>query len=758
MQKKQMFVALIMAMSGAAQGQNNTDTSALLKENELQPVEIRGLRAGSKSPFAKTEISRTDIEKMNLGQDLPILLQYTPSAVVTSDAGAGVGYTGLRIRGTDGTRINITLNGIPVNEAESQGVFFVNMGDMASSTNSIQLQRGVGSSTNGAGAFGATMSISTLQQMEKAGAETNISAGSFNTQKYTVKAGTGLLENGLQFDMRLSKISSDGFIDRSASDLKSLQFVAGWKASEKTQFRFLLMTGREKTDQAWNGTPGEKLYGNDSTLTSHYNNNVGMTYFTPQDSTNLFSSDPRKYNYFTYGDQSDNYQQDYYQFFFDHRFSQRLTANAALFFTRGKGFYNEYKVGESFEDYNLGDYITPSDDTITSTDMIRQLWLDTRYYGGVYSLMYAHNKTQVTFGGSVALYEGRHYGLVKWAQYGVPADHRWYNLDANKSDINFYLKAQQEIGQNLSLFGDVQYRAVAYEMNGFRKNPTISNSVAYGFFNPKAGINYMLRNTGSQRQRAYASIAVANKEPNRDDFEASPVDLPKPERLTDIEAGYEMNARKWSASANLYYMSYKDQLILTGKINDVGAYTRTNVAESYRAGIELQAAVKPAYWITVNANATYSQNKILNFTEYQDDYDNGGQLSIAHGTTDIAFSPNMIAGGGITFSPFRNMAHEQKVELDIMGKYVGKQFLDNTGDDARSIEQYGLCDIRIRYSVKMKPFRELGLSIALNNVLNKEYVSNGYTFSYLYGGATTTQNFFFPQAGFNFLAGVNIKW
>ncbi len=758
MQKKQMFIALTMAISSAAQGQNYTDTSALLKENELQPVEIRGLRAGSKSPFAKTEISRTDIEKMNLGQDLPILLQYTPSAVVTSDAGAGVGYTGLRIRGTDGTRINITLNGIPVNEAESQGVFFVNMGDMASSTNSIQLQRGVGSSTNGAGAFGATMSISTLQQMEKAGAETNISAGSFNTQKYTVKAGTGLLENGLQFDMRLSKISSDGFIDRSASDLRSLQFVAGWKASEKTQFRFLLMTGKEKTDQAWNGTPAEKLNGNDSSLTNHYNNNLGVLYFTPQDSTNLFSSDPRKYNYFTYNDQSDNYQQDYYQFFFDHSFSQRLTVNAALFFTRGKGFYNEYKIGQDFADYGLNDYITPSDDTITSTDMIRQLWLDTKYYGGVYSLMYAHNKTQLTFGGSVAMYEGRHYGFVKWAEYSVPADHRWYNLDANKSDINFYLKAQQEIGNNLSLFGDVQYRAVAYEMNGFRKNPTITNSVAYNFFNPKAGINYMLSNTSRQRQRAYASVAIANKEPNRDDFEASPIDLPRPERLTDIEAGYEVNAQKWSASANLYYMSYKDQLILTGKINDVGAYTRTNVAKSYRAGIEVQASVKPAYWMIINANATYSQNKILNFTEYQDDYDNGGQLSIAHGTTDIAFSPNMIAGGGITFSPFRNMPHEQKVELDIMGKYVGKQFLDNTADDARSIEQYGLCDIRIRYSVKVKPFRELGLSVALNNVLNKEYVSNGYTYSYLYGGATTTQNFFFPQAGFNFLAGVNIKW
>lgn len=758
MHKRFMFLPVAVAMCGSSAAQQGADDSTITRQKELPAIEIRSVRVSSNAPFAKTEVSKADIEKQNLGQDLPILLQYTPSAVVTSDAGAGVGYTGLRIRGTDGTRINITLNGIPVNEAESQGAYFVDFPDMASSVNSIQLQRGVGSSTNGAGAFGATMSISTLQQMEKAGAETNISLGSFNTQKYTLKAGTGLLDNGLQFDVRLSKICSDGFLDRSSSDLKSFQFVAGWKASPKTSFRFLLMTGKEKTGQAWNGTPEEKLEGNDSSLLNHYNNNIGILYFTPQDSLNLFTADRRKYNYFTYNDQSDNYQQDYYQFFFDHSFSSRLTANAALFFTRGKGFYNEYKVGESFSSYGLKDYITPSNDTIGTTDLIRQLWLDTKYYGGVFSLLYAYDKTQVTFGGSVALYEGRHYGFVKWAQHNVPADHKWYNLDANKSDINFYAKAQQEIGRGLSLFGDIQFRTISYEMNGFRKNPTIQNNVAYNFFNPKGGINYLISASARQRQRVYASIAVANKEPGRDDFEASPTNLPRPERLTDIEVGYEMNARKWSASANLYYMSYKDQLILTGKINDVGAYTRTNVPESYRAGIELQTTLKPVHWLVFSANATYSQNKILNFSEFQDDYDAGGQKEIVHGTTDIAFSPNMIAGGGITFIPFQNLAHGQNVELDIMGKHVGRQFLDNTSNEARSIDAYSLCDIRLRYTVKVKPFRELGFNLMLNNVLNRAYESNGYTYSYVYGGATTTQNFYYPQAGFNFLAGVNIKW
>jgi iron complex outermembrane receptor protein len=758
MRKKFLLTASLLAQAlMQAQGQTNQIKDSL-KEKDLPPVEIRALRAGSGAPFAKTDVSKEYLEKLNLGQDLPVLLQYTPSAVVTSDAGAGIGYTSLRIRGTDNTRINLTLNGIPVNEAESQGAFFVDFPDMASSVNSIQLQRGVGSSTNGAGAFGATMSISTLQQMDSAGAETNISAGSFNTQKYTIKAGTGLLRNGLQFDVRLSKISSDGFLDRSYSDLRALQFVAGWKASEKTSFRFLLMTGKERTGQAWNGTPEEKLKGNDSTLLAHYYNNLGVLYFTPRDSVNLFSSDKHKYNYFTYDDQSDNYQQDYYQFFFDHNFSERLTANIALFFTRGKGFYNEYKIGQSYSAYGLSDYITPSNDTISSTDLVRQLWLSTKYYGGVYSLLYSYRKTQLTFGGSIALYNGEHFGFVKWAQYNIPADYKWYHLTANKSDVNFYVKAQQEIGSNLTVFGDLQYRTVTYEMNGFRNNPGITNSVNYGFFNPKAGLNYMLQNASRQRQRVYASVALANKEPNRDDFEASPAQLPRPERLTDVEAGYELNAQAWSASANFYYMNYKDQLILTGKINDVGAYTRINVPQSYRAGIELETAVKPAWWLTVSANGTYSQNKILNFTEYQDNYDAGGQLEISHGTTDIAFSPNLIAAGGLTFSPLRNVKNSQKLELDIMGKYVGQQFLDNTANPDRSIDAYGLCDVRLRYSIKLRPFRELGFSLALNNVLSTEYESNGYTYSYVFGGATTTQNFYYPQAGFNFLGGINIKW
>lgn len=758
--KKTSIITAAATFSLPAIAQTTTTDTLITKQQELQPIEVRALRAGSDAPFAKTDISAKDIAKHNVGQDLPYLLQYTPSTVVTSDAGAGIGYTGIRVRGTDGVRINVTLNGIPMNDAESQGTFFVNFGDIASSANSIQLQRGVGTSTNGPGAFGATMSISNLQQMEEAGVEVSNSIGSFDTRKHTIKAGTGLMDNGLQFDVRLSKISSDGFRDRSATDLKSLQFITGWKASERTTLRFMLMTGTEKTGQAWNGVHEAQLKGNTADLQRHYEHNVGVMYFTPQDSANLFGGDPRKYNYFTYKNQTDNYQQDYYQLFVDHKFSNYITANAGLFLTRGRGYYEEYKPQESYSTYGLADFVSPSGaDTIGSTDLVRQLWLDNYYYGGIFSFLYQKNNTQLALGGSYTQYKGDHYGYVKWAQAGIPADHRWYMLDAQKNDFNIYLKAQQTINEKLILFGDVQYRNVAYDINGFRKNPDLKPSVRYNFFNPKAGITYLLSNTATERQKIYASIALASKEPNRDDFEASPVNLPKPERLYDIEAGYEINKQKWSVGANLYYMLYKDQLILTGRINDVGAYSRSNVPESYRRGVELQAAVKPASWLDVFGNATFSQNKITNFTEFVDVWDDGSQQANNLGTTDIAFSPNTVGTVGLRIAPLQTvLPRSHNFEIELLEKYVGKQYLDNTSNDGRSIAAYYLTDARIRYSFGLKPFREVSAILALNNLLDRKYESNGYTYSYSLGGTTYTDNSYFPQAGFNWLFGLSLKW
>jgi len=738
--KKTLLTALALGGLVSAHAQSDSTEAAertLLQPQYMQPVEIRSLRAGSDAPFAKTELYKKDIEKANLGQDLPYLLQYTPSAVVTSDAGAGVGYTGIRVRGTDGTRINVTLNGIPVNDAESQGTFFVNFGDIASSTGSIQLQRGVGTSTNGAGAFGATMSLSNMQQMEKAGVELFSSYGSFDTWRNTLKAGTGILKGGFQFDVRLSKINSRGYIDRSNSDLKSLQFISKWTPTDNTQLRFMVMTGKEKTKQAWNGVVEDSL-GTNRTF-NELGAMTGGGY---------------------YNNQTDNYQQDYYQFFVDHNFSDRLTGHVALFTTRGKGYYEEYKQGQAYSRYGLPDYIT-GNDTITSTDLTRQLWLDNYYYGSVFSLIYWQHKTELTFGGGWNQYKGDHYGDVLWAMNGgVPNNYRWYDLDAQKNDLNLYLKVQQNAGEKLLLFGDLQYRNVAYNIYGFRDNPGIEAMPVYNFINPKAGATFFIANNGKKVEKLYASIAVANKEPNRNDFEASPVDQPQHEQLYDVEVGFDRTVSKLHLNANYYYMSYINQLVLTGQINDVGAYTRTNVDNSYRMGIELQAAYVPNYWLKVFGNATFSQNKIQSFTEYIDNYDHplGLQSEVVHNNTDIAFSPNFLGAGGLTFSPFRYMQHGQVFEVDLLGKYVGKQYLDNTSNDNRSIDPYGLCDVRIRYSIKTKAVKELGLNLMLNNIFDKKYVSNGYTFSYIAGAEQTTVNYYYPQAGFNFLLGVTMKW
>lgn len=762
------FLAVFIGSSVVAHAQATSPDSmqsaipapANAAPKSLTPIEVRAVRADADAPFAKTEISGRSLQKENLGQDLPFLLQYTPSAVVTSDAGAGVGYTGLRIRGTDNTRVNVTLNGIPVNDAESQGTYFVDLPDLASSTTSIQIQRGIGSSTNGPGAFGGTLSVANLGIYEQPGAEGSISYGSFNTQKYTVQAGTGYIHDKFALQVRLSQITSNGFIDRSGSDLKSFQINGAWRISDKTTIQGMVLQGIETTHQAWNGIPEEKLRGNDSALLAHYYNNVGSLYFSAADSANLFASNPRKYNVFTYDNQIDHYRQNYYQLFADHHFSPAVTGHVGLFLTRGLGYYEEYKQEQSYSSYGLQPFTTEAGDTIRHTDLTRQLWLDNYYYGAVYSLLWdATKKTKLSLGGAATQYIGNHYGYILWSQYGgMPEHYRWYKLDAQKNDFNLYAKAEQRIGTSMLLYGDVQWRGIGYFMNGFRNNPDLHPAVTYNFFNPKVGFTYFLPHTPLMHQKLYASFAAASHEPNRDDFEASPNDLPKPERLYDGEAGYERVTDEYSIAVNAYYMHYKDQLVLTGKVNDVGAYTRTNVPNSYRAGIELQGAVKASDWISLHANATFSQNRIKDFVEYVDNYDNGVQEAYNHGTSEIAFSPSCIAAGGITLTPFYHTAKGKAFSIELLEKYVGKQYLDNTTNEGRKINPYALLDLRFHYSPQLAPFRNIGFTLMLNNVLNKEYESNGYTYSYIYGGMSTTQNFYYPQAGFNWLLGVNLKW
>jgi iron complex outermembrane receptor protein len=690
----------------------------------LQPVEVQAIRAGEKAPFAKTDLTKKHIEKNNLGQDIPFILNQTPSVVVNSDAANGVGYTGIRIRGTDAARINVTLNGIPYNDAESQGTFFVDLPDFSSSANSIQVQRGVGTSSNGAGAFGGTINIATNELNKKFYAASNNRFGSFNTWKNNLQFGSGIIGKHFTVDGRVSRISSDGYIVRARSDIKSFYLSTAF-VNEKNSLRLNIFSGKEKTYQAWNGV---------------------AEYLLKTDRTNNPSGTERPGE--PYDNEVDDYTQTHYQLFYNHKFNGSWKGNIAAFLTRGKGFYEQYKAMQSFADYGLPDYDNGTS-IVTETDLVRRLWLDNYFYGSIFSMQYQKNRTQLIIGGGYNAYDGTHFGELKWAtvQAAVPGDYQWYHLTAYKKDFSLYSKWIQQWNSRWQSFADLQFRNIDYTIHGFRYNPTLEIKENYSFLNPKIGITYSNKNW-----QAYASYALAGKEPNRDDFEAGNSSQPKPERLHDIELGVEKKAAAYSFGANIYYMHYKNQLVLTGKINDVGAYTRTNIPTSYRTGIELQGKIKITSWINTAANITFSENKIRNFTEYLDDYDNGGQQTKFYSKTDIAYSPSVIAGGSINFIPVKNG------EISLISKYVGRQYLDNTSQESRSLNPYYLQDIRLSYLITHKIFKETSLVLQLNNVFDKKYEPNGYSFSYIYGGDLVTENFYFPMARFNFMLGVNIKF
>ncbi len=687
----------------------------------LTPVEVRAVRAGENSPFTKTNISKKEIAKTNLGQDIPFLLNQTPSVVINSDAGNGIGYTGIRIRGTDATRINVTLNGIPYNDAESQGTFFVDLPDFSSSTGSIQIQRGVGTSSNGAGAFGGSINFSTNEVNKESYAEFNNSYGSFNTWKNTIKAGTGLV-NGFTTDIRLSRISSDGFIDRASSNLKSFHFTSAY-ISKKSSVRVNIFSGNEKTYQAWYGISEADLIAGNRT-----NNSAGTEK----------PSEP-------YDNETDNYTQTHYQLFFNHLIGKRISFNTALFLTKGKGYYEQYKAQQKYSKYGMPNPLSTGT-PVTKSDMIWQLWLDNDFYGNIFSLQYKDNKTLATFGGGYTRYDGLHFGKIIWAEKGLTDIKNWYDLDALKTDFNIYLKQQTQVATNWNLFYDLQYRHVKYNTEGFRDNPSLPIKNKFNFFNPKAGISY-----NKNGWKSYFSFGIANKEPNRDDFEAGTAQQPKPERLNDVEIGIERVKANYNWSATLYYMSYKNQLVLTGKINDVGAYSRTNIPESYRAGIELQGGIKLNSWVNATANLALSQNEVKNFTEFIDDYDNGGQKINSFQSSDIAFSPDVVGGASINFLPFKN------AELSLLSKYVSKQYLDNTENDGRLLNAFYTQDVRAIYTIRKKCLKEVNIIAQVNNIFGRKYEPNGYTFSYFVGGETVTENYYFPMAGTNFMLGVNVR-
>ncbi len=694
-----------------------------------EEVTVTATRASSNSPTTFTNLSKKDIDKNNSGRGFEYLLEQTPSTVVTSNAGAGVGYTSIRIRGSDPSRINVTLNGIPMNDAEDQGVYFVDLPDLASSVDNVQIQRGVGTSTNGAGAFGASINIQTTTRRDSAYAEINSSAGSYGTVKNTVNVGTGLLNSHFTFDGRLSDMSSDGYIDRSGSTLKSF-FLSGAYYGKSSVLRLNVFGGYEQTHQAWDGVPQDSvLHGN------RKYNELGYI-----DATGKY-----------YGNQTDNYNQNYYQLLYNQQINPQLSFSGALHYTRGYGYYEEYKNDASLSDYGVTPVIIGGV-TISNTDLIRRLWLDNDFYGATYNFNYKPNtKLDVILGGAYNEYKGRHYNNIEWTQQStnIPQDFEYGRNTAKKTDFNIFSRAEYHFG-NVLLYGDVQYRHIGYSFLGYDQNlKNVQQQVALDFFNPKAGITYQL----TDNSNVYASVAVGHHEPNRSNYvNSSPTSRPKPEQLTDFEAGYRTAQSNFSAGINGFYMLYKDQLVLTGALNDVGEAIRTNIPDSYRAGIEATGKVKITQQLNWAANATISVNKVKNFQQFLYNYDTNKMNATQYSKTDIAYSPNFIAASTISYQPIKN------TEIAFISKFVGQQYLDNTSTQSRTLPKYFVNDVRLNYNFKFKGVKNIGIGLLVNNVFSAKYQSDGATYPDIEGGVVKNYNYWFAQAPINFLASLNLRF
>lgn len=742
------MITAAMLWSVVASAQTN-ELPDSMRTVDLKEVVVSSTRATAKTPMTFNEIQKEEIEENNTGKDLPYLLELTPSAVTTSDAGAGVGYTGIRIRGSDAARVNVTLNGIPYNDPESQGVFWVNLPDFASSVSSIQVQRGLGTSTNGAGAFGASVNIETKGLSRDPYATLDNSIGSFNTRKHTAMVGTGLLADKFAFDARLSQITSDGYVDRATSDLSSY-FLSGGYYGKKSLVKFNIFSGHETTYQAWYGVPESRM-NNDVDEMNAY---VARNYLSSADSLNLLSSG-RTYNQYTYDNEVDDYKQTHYQLISAFDLSSSLTLNVALFLIHGEGYFEQYKSDRSLADYGLNDVII-SNDTLTSTDLIQRRWLNNNFYGTTFSLDYQpNNQFKFTLGGAWNEYDGDHYGEVIWAQYASNGTirHPYYFNNSLKNDFNIFGKALYDVTENLSLFGDLQYRKVNYTMEGNDNDGlTLDQSHNYNFFNPKFGLKLQINDESS----AYASLAIGSKEPIRSDFtDHEAGDIPEPEKLQDLEVGYSRMTKNYSFQANVYWMNYQDQLVLTGELNDVGSSLRANVDKSTRMGIELQVGYAIVESLKINLNASLSKNTIDNYNEtiynYGAAWDEYNADVISYGETDIAFSPNVVAGGNIDYTPINGL------NLRWIHKYVGDQYLDNTSSESRKLDAYYVSDAIATYTLSGKSFKGISLKLAVYNLFNKMYSANGYTWGYRGGGDEIRENFYYPQAGTNFMLGLNIK-
>jgi len=709
-------------------------------------VSVQASRLDNFTPMAFSNMNKTEIEKNNLGQDIPFLISLMPSVVSSSDAGAGVGYTNLNIRGSDIKRINVMVNGIPMNDSESHGVWWVNMPDLASSTDNIQVQRGVGTSVNGAGAFGASLNMQTTSLNHEAYSGIAASYGSFNTYKTTLSAGTGLLDNNFAFDIRMSKIASDGFIDRAYSDLKSFYASGGWYG-EKDLIKLVIFSGKEKTYQAWNGVPKVKLNNDKEGMDNYLNHGL----YSQEEYNHMLASDSRTYNYYRYKNETDNYQQDHYQIHYSREFNKNLHLSSAIHYTYGRGYYESYKENRRFSAYGLSNFIL-GNDTLRRSNFIHQKWLDNDFYGFTSSIKYNKNRLSLIVGGGANRYEGLHFGDVIWASHVTfnDASYRWYENKGDKKDINAYLKANYQVNDLINSYVDLQIRNINYTINGLDDDLSdINQNHNFSFFNPKAGLVFNL----ADNQKSWISVAIANREPTRSDFiDADEGKTPKYETMIDYEAGYEVVNRSFRAGINLFYMDYANQLIMTGKINNVGAPIMVNVENSYRRGIEIEGQWNPNKFINWSGNISFSNHKIRNFEEYVDDWDTWSQVSKNLGKTDISFSPNVVAGSIISFIPI------EKVHFNIISKYVGRQYIDNTSSNDRMLNPYFINDVSLLWYPNVKLFKNSYLHFKVNNILNVEYETYAWVYRYYFGGSEYAMDGYFPQAGRNYLMGLVLRF
>jgi iron complex outermembrane receptor protein len=718
-----VFTSLFITVSAQEKTQDSTKIEA------LDEVLVQAVRVDADSPITHSNLDKEELEKRNLGQDIPYMLNYLPSVVTTSDAGAGVGYTYIRVRGSDASRVNVTLNGIPYNDSESQGTFWVNLPDFTSSVQSLQLQRGVGTSTNGSGAFGASLNLLSDAVSNEAYGEIANSFGSYNTHKHNVKFSTGLLSDHFEVAGRLSTIQSDGYIDRASSDLKSY-FLQGAFVNRNTLIKALVFGGREETYQSWNGLEDPEKLENDRTF-----NSAGM--YTDEDGNIQF-----------YDNEVDNYAQDHYQLLWNQRFNNNWSTIVSLNYTKGEGYFEQYKEDEAFETYSF-ESIEIGNDTINTTDLIRRRWLDNDFYAANANVNYKNNKIDFTGGAFYSYYTGDHYGEVIWARYASNSEirDRYYEGNGEKSEFTIFSKATYRINEKWSVFGDLQGRFLNYNISGITSDlEALTVDEDYSFFNPKAGLTYKL----NPSNQFYFSYGKAHREPSRNDYEQGIV---TPEKLDDFELGWRFASEKTKVNTNIYYMNYKDQLVLSGELNDVGAPLRTSSGKSYRLGLEVDAEIQLLKNLRTLPNIALSTNKNVDFVTSRD-----GDL-VNLGNTNISFSPSVVAGNMLEYSPIQNL------QLGFLSKFVGEQYMGNIDSEASKLDSYFVNDFNIVYTLDSLPWvKEVVFSALVNNIFNVEYISNGYFYTYdddfsNPGTVTTVEGAgYYPQATINFLVGATVKF